>query len=133
MANMRTAYKASATHSANQEQPTQITPRHIRCMPRNGITRSQSTRSPSASSTGPASPVSNHCRKARAARKNQGKTRLEGVDGMHAHGLRGEAVCPSRGEIMVKNRTVERQVRIPLRSQRRGQTRTSTTVFTELA
>jgi len=48
-ANMRTAYSASAVHSANRENPTQNTPRQPRCMAMNGTTRNQSMRSSSAS------------------------------------------------------------------------------------
>ncbi len=59
MANMRTAYSASATPTATQETPTQITARQARCMPTKGIARSQSTRLPLPSAAGAAAPVSN--------------------------------------------------------------------------
>src|SRR5487761_2236023 len=58
---MRSAYSAAATASAVHEIPTQITPRQARCMPINGITRSQSMRSASASSPAATALVSNHC------------------------------------------------------------------------
>src|ERR1700734_3300018 len=52
MANMRTPYKASVTARATQLKPTQITARHAACIPRNGATRTQSTRLDASRGTG---------------------------------------------------------------------------------